>query len=114
MPRGKMPTIWSIEPHTKAKHAILQHYLEAWFPILGRWNGRVLFIDGFAGPGIYANGEPGSPLIALMTLLEHPMFTRLHCEFVFLFMEPEEDRAASLNAQLAAFFASHPKPNNVH
>jgi three-Cys-motif partner protein len=108
-----MPTIWNIEPHTTAKHEILRHYLEAWFPILGRWNGRVLFIDGFAGPGIYAKGEPGSPLIALETLLGHASFNRLSCEFVFLFMEPNEDRAASLNAQLATFFAAHPKPKNV-
>ena len=114
MPRKDMPTIWNIEPHTTAKHEILRHYLEAWFPILGRWNGRVLFIDGFAGPGIYANGEPGSPLIAIKTLLDHAMFHRLHCEFVFLLMEPDGKRAASLNAQLTAFFASRPKPKNVH
>jgi hypothetical protein len=28
-------TLWEIEPHTKAKHEILQRYLGAWFPILG-------------------------------------------------------------------------------
>jgi three-Cys-motif partner protein len=114
MARKETPTIWNIEPHTTAKHQILRHYLEAWFPILGRWNGRVMFIDGFAGPGIYAAGEPGSPLIALNTLLEHPMFTRLRCEFVFLFMEPDKKRAVSLEAQLGDFFGSHPKPRNVH
>jgi three-Cys-motif partner protein len=52
-------------------------------------------------------------LIALETLLGHASFNRLSCEFVFLFMEPNEDRAASLNAQLATFFAAHPKPKNV-
>jgi three-Cys-motif partner protein len=65
-----LPTIWSITPHTQAKHAILKRYLDAWFPILSRQaailnrkfgtvNGRrILYIDGFAGPGIYTGGEP--------------------------------------------------------
>ncbi|MFX1535706.1 MAG: three-Cys-motif partner protein TcmP [Promethearchaeota archaeon] len=50
-------TIWPIESHTEAKHAILKKYLNAWLPIITRWNGRVIYIDGFAGPGEYTNGE---------------------------------------------------------
>ena len=59
------PTIWPCEKHTLAKHAILRRYLEAWFPILGKTWPKVVYIDGFAGPGIYQGNEPGSPLIAL-------------------------------------------------
>ena len=40
-------TIWEIEPHTEAKHEILEKYLNAWLPIMTRWNGRILYIDGF-------------------------------------------------------------------
>ena len=58
-------TIWPIEPHTAAKHQILRKYLDAWLPILGTYNNRMLYIDGFAGPGEYTGGEPGSPIIAL-------------------------------------------------
>jgi len=58
-------TIWPIEPHTSAKHQILRKYLDAWLPILGRHNSRIVYIDGFAGPGEYSGGEPGSPIIAL-------------------------------------------------
>ena len=58
-------TVWPLDPHTAAKHAILRRYLDAWIPIMSRYHGRVLYIDGFAGPGIYEHGEPGSPLIAL-------------------------------------------------
>lgn len=54
-------TQWRLEPHTAAKHEILRRYMNAWFPILGSYHGRVVFLDGFAGPGIYADGEPGSP-----------------------------------------------------
>jgi hypothetical protein len=60
-------TRWPLAPHTKIKHEILKRYLNAWLPILGSWAGRVVFIDGFAGPGRYSGGEPGSPVIALQT-----------------------------------------------
>ena len=44
-------TVWSIEEHTKAKHRILRGYLDAWLPIMSAHNGRLAYIDGFAGPG---------------------------------------------------------------
>jgi three-Cys-motif partner protein len=92
-------TVWPLEPHTKAKHDLLQQYLGAWFPLLS-WNGRVVFLDGFAGPGVYSDGEPGSPVIALDTLLEHPLFGRWKTEFVFLFLEPHKQRFQKLQAVL--------------
>lgn len=46
-------TLWPLEPHTLGKHLVLKSYLDAWLPIMGKWNGRILFIDGFA------SGEPG-------------------------------------------------------
>ncbi|MFV2045518.1 MAG: three-Cys-motif partner protein TcmP, partial [Anaerolineales bacterium] len=64
-------TLWALEPHTTGKHKVLRGYLDAWFPILGTWSGRILFIDGFAGPGEYRGGEQGSPQIALDALLKH-------------------------------------------
>jgi three-Cys-motif partner protein len=64
-------TLWPIEPHTQAKHAILRRYLEAWFPILSTYNKRVVYLDGFCGPGRYEGGEPGSPLIALNVAKHH-------------------------------------------
>lgn len=64
-------TIWEIESHTIAKHQILERYLKAWFPILNRYHGRVIYLDGFSGPGRYKNGEPGSPIIALNVANSH-------------------------------------------
>lgn len=49
-------TIWPLDPHSPAKHAILRRYLQACVPILGRTHGRVVYIDGFAGPGVYTGG----------------------------------------------------------
>ena len=57
-------TLWALENHTRGKHLVLKNYLDAWLPIMRKHNGRVLFIDAFAGPGEYAEGEPGSPVIA--------------------------------------------------
>jgi three-Cys-motif partner protein len=54
--------------HTQIKHAILKDYLSAWVPILGSWNNRIIYIDGFCGPGAYEHrGKTidGSPIIAL-------------------------------------------------
>jgi three-Cys-motif partner protein len=112
--RDSQPTIWPIEPHTQAKHEILRRYLDGWFPILARWNGRVVFLDGFAGPGVYAAGEPGSPLIALRSLLGRPDFARFsRCEFIFMFIEPDEPRRASLAQQILDLEARSKLPSNV-
>jgi three-Cys-motif partner protein len=60
---------------------------------------EILYIDGFAGPGEYAGGEAGSPIIALDTALgfRPPLTAKVH----FLFVEEREDRAAHLRNQVA-------------
>jgi three-Cys-motif partner protein len=93
---GPKGTVWELEPHTAAKHAILRKYLNAWLPILTRWNGRVVFCDGFAGPGAYAKGEDGSPVIAIKTFLEHAHSAKMKAEVVYLFIEEKRDRYQSL------------------
>lgn len=87
-----LPTVWEAEPHTLAKHGILRTYLEAWAAILGnsQFGSELLFVDGFAGPGRYIGGEPGSPIVALNSILEHnrpfPKNVRLR------FIELDDDR----------------------
>lgn len=103
-----LPTVWSIEPHTQAKHEILRNYLKAWFPILSRWSGRILYLDGFAGPGIYLGNEPGSPIIAIETAVEHSLRQRFG-ELFFLFIEKDPDRAAKLKEVLTNHFPNLPK-----
>lgn len=64
-------TVYAADPHTKAKHQILEGYLTRWFIILSRQasnvrsNRRLLYVDGFAGAGEYENKIPGSPLVAI-------------------------------------------------
>lgn len=73
-------------------------------------NTRLVFFDGFAGPGIYENGEIGSPVIAVKALVEHsrfPDFSRGR-EYVFLFCEADRARFTSLKSQLVAYEATLP------
>lgn len=93
-------SIWEIEPHTQAKHDILRKYLNAWIPKITKYNRRVLFCDGFAGPGVYKNGEDGSPLIAIKTLINHAHFPKINAEIVFLFIEKNRDRLACLEQKI--------------
>ncbi|MCD5341722.1 three-Cys-motif partner protein TcmP [Arthrobacter sp. AK04] len=107
-------TTWDLEPHTKAKHDLLVRYLQAWFPVLSRYTRRVVFLDGFAGPGVYASGEPGSPRIALEALLKHSYLVNMdHCEFLFIFNEHHPQRYASLEAVVADVEEQLELPANV-
>ncbi len=91
-------TLWKRGEHTEGKHLVLRHYFEAWFPILGMGNRneRILFIDGFAGPGEYEGGEEGSPLVAMRVLAEHSSRRRIKAEVVFVFIEKHPARARHL------------------
>jgi three-Cys-motif partner protein len=90
-------TIWALDPHTIAKHEILKLYLQRWFPILNTYHQRVIYVDGFSGPGRYKGGEPGSPLIALELAVNH--MKTLKGEIVFRFVDEREDRIAHLRSE---------------
>jgi len=115
MPRDADPSKWDCPPHTKAKHQMLARYLDGWYPILSSWNGRLVFLDGFAGRGRYNDGSEGSPLIALRHLLDHRSFPRMcHREFVFCFIEADRENAQSLEYEVETFKASRaPWPESV-
>lgn len=105
---GPKTTVWAIEPHTRAKHLILQRYLHAWLPIISRSRGRVVFIDGFAGPGVYEGGEEGSPVIALRALIDHAHRHLIASNVHFLFFEDDSKRAARLREVIAPIAATLP------
>ena len=90
-------TLWQLDEQTLGKHIVLRSYLDGWFPILGSWHGRLLFIDGFTGPGEYASGEAGSPLVALDCVRRHKTEGRLSgVEVVCVFIESDGKRARYL------------------
>ncbi len=99
----ELGTIWEIEPHTEAKHEILRYYLGAWFPILASVHRRLLYVDGFAGPGEYKGGEDGSPIIALKVARDHALksrLTRKGMDLVFLFIEKDQARHQNLERKI--------------
>ncbi|MFB6367865.1 three-Cys-motif partner protein TcmP, partial [Paenibacillus elgii] len=94
---------WEMKAHTRAKHVVLENYLKAWFPIMAFSNERILYIDGFAGPGIYSTGEDGSPIKALKIANEifQDHFSKLQKkDFVFVFIEQDEDSFESLSYEI--------------
>src|SRR3954447_17728649 len=99
-----MPTVWPLEEHTRAKHELLTRYLSRWVPIFQHGYGRtadLVFIDGFAGPGVYEGGEPGSPVLMIHEYLKSPRQsdTTLHCFFI----EENSARCAELDQRVSDF-----------
>lgn len=94
-------TLWEMQEQTVAKHLVLKYYLNGWLQILGSWHGRLVYIDGFAGPGEYVDGEPGSPLIALDCVRRHKASGKLsRVEVVLLLIESRADRPEHLRNRL--------------
>lgn len=108
---GRDDVLWDYEEHTHAKHRLLVGYLHAWFPIMARQNRRLNLIDGFAGPGRYTGGEPGSPLLMLDAYLSHRARANMEpLELFYDFIELDARRVAYLRGELAAVDV----PPNVH
>jgi len=107
--------LWDRPPHTGAKHDLLRIYLGAWFPIMAKFNRRILYYDAFAGPGEYKGGEPGSPVIALRTLIDHDAFPTMgNTTFLFLFNEQDPLCAEHLDEVVTELRESRqPWPANV-
>lgn len=93
----QLDTIWEAEPHTIAKHKILTSYLQAWAPIMsrhlekvGKTGQKLLFVDGFAGPGRYSNGYYGSPVLTVNAILDHTV--QLPVPVHLFFIEENQSR----------------------
>lgn len=100
------PEYWDgYSPFNQVKHDLVRCYLNGWYPKLGYWAGRVLYADTHAGRGKYETGDPGSPVVALRTFLDHKARSALlaKSEFNFLFIEQDPENLASLRGELARF-----------
>ncbi|WP_119727092.1 three-Cys-motif partner protein TcmP [Thermomonospora amylolytica] len=108
-----MDLLWKLEPATAAKHRLYRRYLDAWWPILlqrrkdGHLPSRVTYVDAFAGPGEYVDGEDGSPVIALDRLLNHAAVERMHLSrdrVCLIFIEANRARYEHLRALIVRKF----------
>ena len=107
------PAYWlEYGPFQHVKHSLIRHYLDGWFPKLGTWSERVLYIDTHAGRGRHSSGEIGSPLVALNTLLRHSFRDRLlaKSEVRFFFIEQDSENLARLRSELEGTVI----PSRVH
>jgi three-Cys-motif partner protein len=87
------------------KHGILKRYPGVFATMAGSRSGRVLYFDGYAGPGRYADGAPGSPLIALETARRTAAWARqVDCIFVEKKRAYADDLRAVLGAEAPAEF----------
>lgn len=107
-------TVWDRDPHTAAKHDMLRLYLAAWFPILLRGGFRsVTYAEGFAGPGAYAGGEDGSPIIALRQVVGRPELIALGKPIRFILVEERQDRLGHLRALVNRVSPRESRPANL-
>jgi three-Cys-motif partner protein len=88
-------------PFQSVKHDLIRCYLNGWYPKLS-WSGRVLYVDTHAGRGVFETGDPGSPVVALTTLLNHKYLPKLlaDSEYNFLFIERDPANLALLNLEI--------------
>jgi three-Cys-motif partner protein len=105
------PVLWPREEHTKAKHELLRAFFNKWVSIHSSYfasqttGGLVRIYDGFAGPGIYEAGEPGSPLIIMRALCTNTnLLTRWErVRYDVHFVEKNRARAEVLRSKLTEF-----------
>jgi len=96
------------------KHSVIKNYLKGWFPkmTLSPTGCRMLlYIDTHAGRGKHLQGQLGSPLVALTTLLHHTSRDKMlqNAEVRYYFIERDTENAAALTDELATI----PRPTNV-
>jgi len=81
------------------KHGVLTRYAHYFAGRAGSaTQGRVAFIDGYAGEGRYQDGSPGSPLLLASQATRAQMFGR---DVKLAFVERDADRRHQLSESLA-------------
>jgi len=88
----------------RVKHELLRCYLGAWFAILGSSHPGFVYLETHAGRGRFGTGEPGSPIVALNTLLTHRFRDRLlgSVGATFILIEEDETNALALENEVRA------------
>jgi len=97
MVKDSAPEKWICREHTRVKHILLEKYLKAWVPILGKWNPKICYFDGFAGRGEYTDGTMGSPVKALRIADE---LAQYYGEIFLVSVERDKENFQNLEAVL--------------
>ena len=94
MRRDSSPQYWDEYTNLQyTKHMLIREYLKGWFPKLGFWSDRVVYLDTHAGRGEHKQGQAGSPIVALETLLQHSFRDKIPVPSISSSARPELDRS---------------------
>jgi len=102
MLKDSAPEKWEYREHTRVKHILLEKYLKAWIPILGK-NPKICYFDGFAGRGEYIDEkthtviQTGSPPLALEVA---DRLSRYFGKLICFFVEKDGDNFKNLEEVL--------------
>ena len=105
MRRDSSPQYWDEYTNLQyTKHMLIREYLKGWFPKLGFWSDRVVYLDTHAGRGEHKQGQAGSPIVALETLLQHSFRDRIlrNSEARFFFIEHDAKNVEALQTRVDA------------
>jgi len=105
MAQDTNPSYWSEYTSLQhVKHALIREYLNGWFPKLGFWSGRIVYLDTHAGRGRHAGGQAGSPVMAIETLLSHTYRDRIlqKSEVMFFLIDHDPQNVEFLRTEIAA------------
>src|SRR5262245_44195621 len=88
--------------HSRTKSIIVGEYFRRWADVLApqvrRRRDCLQYIDLFAGPGVYEDGEESNPVLIVRMALERGLHDVLDCRF----NDADPARAASLREVLGA------------
>jgi three-Cys-motif partner protein len=100
MPRVGRAHFDQYTEQNRVKHAILSRYFEVYLTALRRTADAFHYVDGFAGPGTYADGEPGSPIQVLALLANQTLPASAS------FVEEDAELCATLGTTVASSAAA--------
>ena len=87
---------------SRRKDLVLGYYLRPYLPKIATQGRPVLVVDGFAGPGKFDDGEPGSPVI-ICQLLKQATETIRGTTFRAMLVERDPDLAGVLRESIREF-----------
>lgn len=88
---------------SEVKARIIQKYFYAWaniiMPSAERGDGKIGYIDLYAGPGRYRDGAASTPLLVLEHAIKHPKMKKM---LVALFNDMDANNTKTLESEIAA------------
>ena len=86
------------------KARIVAKYLPAWANVVARRAGSyIVYFDPFCGPGVYEDGEMGTPLLVLDAVAESPVLCQ---KLITVFGDSDEDHCSRLKSRIATLKAA--------